>query len=205
VLAWAAPSDDDLFFKSVAEVNEGELRFLAQPPAKAVHHHQNHIVVSDDSLVSGWIKLEQCHRHLDPVPTLQIVYRPDGIRGLSILRSENIGKAWVHQNTVQLEQVGAEATICISAESRALSLVGDGLYGLSNGPYMRRFLDGYYPMRVSMKVRIDSAKLRFLDISPPPQPGFFVQQTGREIEYDTWFEGRLNTLIRLRESPLPAH
>jgi hypothetical protein len=204
-LAWAAPSDDDLFFKSIAEVNEGELRFLAQPPAKAVHHHQNHIVVTDDSLATGWIKLEQCHRHLDAVPSMQIVYRPDGIRGLTILRSENIGKVWVHQHTVQLEQVGADALICIRAESRALSPAGDGLYGLANGPYMRRFLDGYYPMHVTMQVRIDSAKLRFLDISPAPQPGFSVHQAGQEIGYDTWFEGRLNTLIRFRESPRPAH
>lgn len=205
VLAWAAPSDDDLFFKSVAEVNEGELHFLTRPPAKAVHHHQNHILITDDSLATGWIKLEQCHRHLDSVPSMQIVYRPDGIRGLTILRSENIGKAWVQQHTVQLEQVGADATICIRAESRALSSVGTGLYGLANGPYMRRFLDGYYPMRVTMKVRLDSAKLSFLDISPPPQPGFSVHQEGREIGYDTWFEGRLNTLIRFREAPLPAH
>ncbi|MCU0934191.1 MAG: hypothetical protein MUE86_07100, partial [Thiobacillaceae bacterium] len=66
-VAWATPTEEELFFKSVADVNEGALRFLATPPARPVHHHQNKIVITRDSLSSGWVGLEQCHHHLDAV------------------------------------------------------------------------------------------------------------------------------------------
>lgn len=195
-LAWASPSDEELFFKSVSDVNDGNLRFLSQAPAKPVHHHQNHLFLNDDSLSTGWVRLEQCHWHLDAVPTLQIVYNKDRIRDLSVLRSEHIGKSWVHEHTVQMEQVGHNAMICIQAETRALHADGGGTYSLANGPYMRRFLDGHYPMRVSMDVTLETDKLRFLDISPAPQPGFSLTRDGAKLGYDALFEGKLRTILR---------
>jgi hypothetical protein len=66
---------------------------------------------------------------------------------------------------------------------------------------MRRFLDGYYPMRVSLKVSIETPKIRFLDVTPPAQPGFAFSRQDSEVGYDAWFEGRLNTLIRFRRLP----
>lgn len=201
MFAWASPSDDELFFKSVADVNDGDLHFLTQEPAKPVHHHQNRLVIGDDSLVSGWVKLEQCHQHLDPVPSMQIVYGQDRVRGLTIVSSENIGKAWVHEHTVQLEQVARNATICISAETHALHDDGDGVYSLSNGPFMRRFLDGYYPMRVSLDVSLETGKLHFMDITPAPQPGFDFNQDGATLGYQALFEGKLRTVLRFKESP----
>lgn len=200
-LAAAASSEEELFFKSVADVNEGQLKFLPEPPAKAVHHHQNRIVVTDDSVATGWVRLEQCHRHLDPVPSTQVVYNRDRIRGIAILRSENIGRAWVHENTVQLEQVQPAALICIQAETRALRDDGAGAFSLANGPYMRRFLDGYYPMGVSLQVSLSTPRLRFDSIEPAAQPGFQVRHSDQEVAYDAWFEGRLNTLIRFRRVP----
>lgn len=196
--AWATPTEEELFFKSVADVNEGALNFLATPPARPVHHHQNKIVITRDSLSSGWVGLEQCHHHLDAVASLQIVYRPERIRALSILQSKNIGRAWVHENTVQMEQIARDALICIRGETLALQDDGAGVFSLANGPYMRQFLDGFYPMRVSMRVRIEHPGLRFLDLTPPPQPGFNVEIGAAEIGYDAWFEGRLNTLMRFR-------
>lgn len=198
---WAAPSEEEMFFKGVSEVNEGGLRFLPSPPEKPVHHHRNHVFLGEDSLNTGWVRLEQCHQHLDPVPSMQIVYNRERIRDIRVERRENIGKAWVHENTVQMEQVEANALICIRAETRALSADGAGIYSLANGPYMRRFLDGYYPMRVSMKVSIETPKIVFLDVEPLAQPGFAVNRHGNEVGYDAWFEGRLNTLIRFRRLP----
>lgn len=196
--AWATPTEEELFFKSVADVNEGALRFLATPPAKPVHHHQNRILITRDSLSNGWVGLEQCHHHLDAVASLQIVYRPDRIRALSIVQSENIGRAWVHENTVQMEQIARDALICIRGETLALQDDGAGAYSLANGPYMRQFLDGFYPMRVSMRVRIEHPGLRFLDVTPASQPGFNVDIGASEVGYDAWFEGRLHTLMRFR-------
>ncbi len=199
-LAAAAPSEEALFFKNVSDVNDGQLHFLTEAPAKPVHHHQNHIFISDDSLATGWSRLEQCHQYLDPVPSMQIVYSKDRIRNITILRSENIGKSWVHEHTVQMEQVAHDALICIKAETRALTVDKDGGYSLANGPYMRRFLDGYYPMRVSMNVTLETGKLKFTDISPAPQPGFKFRQDGIQFSYDAYFEGRLRTVFRFSKS-----
>lgn len=198
-IAAAASSEEELFFKNVSEVSDGELHFLTQEPAKPVHHHQNHVFLSDDSLATGWVRLEQCHHHLDPVPSMQIVYSRDRIRDLTILRSANIGKSWVHENTVQMERVEPDAHICIRAETRALIPDGQGRYSLANGPYMRRFLDGYYPMRVSMSVTLETGKLRFTDITPAPQPGFRFSQEGAHLDYEALFEGALRTVIRFGE------
>jgi len=65
-----------------------------------------------------------------------------------------------------------------------------------NGPYMRRFLDGFYPMRVSMTVKLDTGKLRIIDSAPGDQPGFTVRLQGNEVGYDTVFEGILTTVLR---------
>lgn len=195
-IAAAASSEEELFFKGVSDVNDGELHFLTRDPGKPVHHHQNHLFLSDDSLATGWVRLEQCHRHLDPVPSMQIVYSKERIRSLTILRSENIGKSWIHENSVQMEQVDHNALICIGAETLALHADGNGSYSLRNGPYMRRFLDGYYPMRVSLDVTLETGKLRFVDITPTPQPGFSLTRDGSKLGYEALFEGKLLTVLR---------
>lgn len=200
-LACAALSEEEMFFKGVAEVNDGDLRFLSEAPQIPVHHHQNQITLTADSLVNGWAKLEQCHHHLDPVPDMQIVYGQDRIRNLTIVRSENIGHTWVHENTVQMTQVARNALICIAAETRALVANDNNSYSLTNGPYMRRFLDGYYPMQVSMRVLMQAPGLRFVDISPAPQAGFTLNQTPVEVGYKALFEGALRTTIRFSFTP----
>lgn len=199
LLAGAA-SEEELFFKNVSEVNDGELRFLAKAPDKPVHHHQNRLFIGDDSMATGWVRLEQCHEHLDPVPSMQIVYGKDRVRNLVIRQTRNIGKAWVHEHTVQMEQVERNALICVSAETHALRADGEGVYSLSNGPFMRRFLDGYYPMRVSLDVSLETDRLHFIDITPGPQTGFAFQRDGKHFGYEALFEGRLNTVLRFGES-----
>lgn len=191
-----AVGDDDLFFKSVADVNDGELRFLAKAPDKPVHHHQNRIRIDDASLKTGWVHLEQCHRHLDAVPSSHVLYREGFIRNLRVSRAEGIGRAWVEGPSVQLENVGPEAILCVRADTRALSgREGDSFF-LRNGPYMRRFLDGYYPMRVSLTVQLDTAKLRYAGITPPPQTGLEVTHDDRVVKVEALFEGRLRTEMR---------
>ncbi len=201
LLGQAAPSEEELFFKNISEVNDGDLRFLPNAPTdRLVHHHQNRITLTPDSLDSGWVRLEQCHQHLDPVPSSQIVYSQDRIRALRIVRTENIERAWVDENSVQMENIRHDALICIEAESLALRNDGPNAFVLNNGPYMRRFLDGYYPMRVTMTVNLGSTGLRFDSLTPTAQPGFRVDVSQTEVGYDTWFEGRLTTAIRFVET-----
>lgn len=188
--------DDWFNSKGATEVNEGQLRFLTTAPAKAVHHHQNRIVISPDSLKTGWAALNQCHDHLDAVPLAQITFRDGYIRELRVTETRLIGQAWVEGASVQLRDVQHGARLCLAAETRALSHNGDGYYKLSNGPYMRKFLDGYYPMRVSLELDYPANLLQLVDIAPANQSGFTLRQSPGRLSIDTLFEGELRIEAR---------
>jgi hypothetical protein len=79
----------------------------------------------------------------------------------------------------------------------------DGTYHVNNGPFMRRFFDGYYPMHVSMEVLLQTDRLRYLDITPVEQEGFKVTADRHQVKFDVWFEGRLRTLIRFVPARTP--
>ena len=189
---WLFDDTDSL----IAEVNEGSLVFLDKPPARVVHHHANHVVINQESIDDGWVQLSQCHTNLDKVSRAQIVFRPDRVRKLKVSSVNNIDGAWVEGATVQLQGISDNARLCIDAETRVFVYNGDGTFSLRSGPYMRRFLDGFYPMRVSMQVTLATDKLRFADISPAVQKGFAVEHKNGTINYDAWFEGRLKTELR---------
>lgn len=174
------------------EVNSGELEFLTSPPDKPVHHHANRITIGADSLIDGWIRLEQCHSQLDAVSRSEILFREDRIRNLHITRVEGISRAKVQGPSVQLWNVGKGARLCLEAESRALNLEDDD-YVLRNGPYMRRFLDGYYPMHLTLSVRWPKRLMQLGTISPAPQPGLKVKSGPGRVDVETWFLGRLTT------------
>ncbi|WP_156427850.1 hypothetical protein [Thiohalocapsa sp. ML1] len=188
---WAREEQD--LMEQIAAVNEGDLHFLPAERAVGEHNHLNRIRITRDSLDGGWVTLEQCHENIDAVPAAQILFRAGGIRDLTIASSRNIGRAWVEGHSVQLENVGAEAVLCIQAESQALSDLGDGHYRLRNGPYMRRFLDGYYPMRVTLDIEYPAELIEVVGQSPASQPGFSVRNGGSDLSVDATFEGRLIT------------
>ena len=201
-LPWAAGAEEDAWWEQPTDseralgVNSGSLRFLAEPPAGPVHHHDNAITITEASLKSGWIGLRQCHEHLDPVGRAQIVFGEGRIRGLAVRAHENIDRAWVEGSTVQLEGVRTDARLCIEAESRALHRDGEG-YLLKNGPYMRRFLDGYFPMHVTMTV-VTPEGVALESVRPPPQPGLELRRGDGTYHLEAWFEGRLVTRVRLK-------
>jgi len=182
--------------KSAADVNEGQLVFLSKLPAKPVHHHHNFLVITDSTLADGWAQLIQCHQNLDRVPAAQILFSRDRTRDLEISYQHGIESAWVEGNSVQLKNVGPDAWLCIQALSRALRDNQDGTWTLRNGPFMRKFLDGYYPMHVSMNVVIESPRVHFASILPQTQQGFQVWETPGEVSFDAWFEGRLTTELQ---------
>ena len=174
-------------------VNEGELQFLSQPPEAPVHYHQNYIIITAESMVTGWIQLRQCHYHLDAVPSAQVVYNASHTRNLRIVSESRIDKAWVEGSTVQLSGIHQQAILCVDAETRAFWPDDKGGFVLRNGPYMRRFLDGYYPMHISLTIEYPGQLLRFRASQPEPQPGFRVQTSKNQLNIDSWFAGRLIT------------
>ncbi len=197
---WETYWPDDDTDKIIDAINEGELNFLDTPPDKSVYHHQNTFIVLKNSIETGWIKVVQCYENLDKFPRVQIVYNKDRIRHLRITRQMNIGNAWVEDNTVQLTDVNSNARLCVQAESRALIAQKDGTFVLQNGPFMRKFLDGYFPMRVSIDIKFP-ANLSFIAIEPVEQKGFRVIKGEQSLHLDAWFEGRLVTRIRFKLVP----
>ena len=197
---WETYWPDDDTDKIIDAINEGELNFLDKPPDKPVYHSQNTFIVLKSSIETGWIKLVQCHENLDKFPRVQIVYNRDRIRHLRITQQKNIGRAWVEDNTVQLTDVKSNARLCVQAESQALIAQKDGTFILQNGPFMRKFLDGYFPMRVSIDIKFPT-NLSFIAIEPVEQKGFRVIQGKQSLHLDAWFEGRLVTRIRFKLVP----
>lgn len=186
--------DSDLE-QRIDAVNEGELAFLDTPPAGPVHHHINRIQIRLDSLRDGWVELQQCHRHLDPVPHLEIVYHPRRTRHIDLLSVENMGTSRVVGSRIELKDVRHGASICLRAETPSLHPLDQGGYRLRNGPYMRRFLDGYYPMQLTLEVEYPAERMRFTAMRPlPADTGHAWLHAGR-LRWDGWFQGRLFTEI----------
>jgi hypothetical protein len=174
-----------------AAVSGGELRFVPLEEASGMHAHQNSIRILEASLADGWVALEQCHEDLDPVAATQIVFHPERIRALELVSSNGIGQARVEGHTVQLEDVSPGASLCLRAERRALLNLGGGRFRLRIGPYMRRFLDGYYAMRLFLAVEYPTALLKPAGHLPLGQAGFEPREGPGQIELETAFEGRL--------------
>ena len=191
--AWV--DEEEALRQRIAEVNEGELAFLDKGTERAVHHHDSRILITESSLRDGWVVMEQCHQDLDRVPAAQIVFNPERSRALEVLSYRNMEAAFAEANTVQLRGIGDASQICLRAETRALHSDGVDVFELHNGPFMRRFLDGYYPLRLSMRIDYP-ASLRLADHVPEIQPGFAVSQAPGRVDVEAVFEGRLHTRFR---------
>lgn len=183
--------DENMHPVSKTTSNDGELEFLATPPAKKVPYSRNTITISKDSLSSGWVKVEQCHEDLDPVGAIEVVYRYKQMRNLKVKEYTKIGKLWVEGQSVQMEDVEKGARVCMAAEARILIQLPKGRYALFNGPYQRRFLDSYFPMRVNILLRYPASLLKLEKIDPEHTPGYQVKRKRGELHIDTWFAGKL--------------
>ncbi|WP_455208973.1 hypothetical protein [Kaarinaea lacus] len=188
---WEKWANDDAEARALA-VNEGSLEFLTSPPDKPPHLLQNKMIIHARSLEDGWIDLVQCHENLDKVSLAEIMYHDRRTRNIKVLSSVGIERAWVEKNTVQMMNISDNARLCVSAEVHSLYPNFDGTYSMRNGPFHRRFLDGYYPMHVTMDVTLPKGKLSFGAITPIEQKGFSVSHDKRGITIDALFVGELN-------------
>ncbi len=181
---------------AVPQVGAQELEFLAAPPHGKTPLSENRIAITASSLHGGWVALRQCYQGLDAVPEAEIVYRYRNMRGLRVVSTENIGRAAPEGQSVQLSDVGQNATLCIQAEVQILYPRPDGGLELRNGPFLRKFLDGYFPLHVRLEISYPPGLLRHTAISPEPQAGFAVHSGQGLIQIDSWFVGTLNIRVR---------
>ena len=183
---------------AVDEVNEGELVFIPPPTDKVALATEASVTMTADSLQSGMVSLQQCYRNLDAVPEVDVVYRYNNMQQLRIVSSENIEDARVVGNSVQLKNVTKGAFVCIAAAVQLLEKMDNDTYGLSFGPYYRRFLDGYYPYHAVITINYPEALLEFSAISPSPRPHYELSRKHGELTLDTWFEGVLQVDITFK-------
>ena len=196
--AWADAEESER--QRIAAVSEGELMFLHEPPSEPVHHHSSRIVISHQSLADGWVLMEQCHEHLDCVAEAQIVFNPGRTRALEVRSYHNMDTAFVESNTVQLRGIREASKVCARLETRALHSLGMQIFELRNGPFMRRFLDGYYPLQLTIQIEYPP-HLELVDYAPENQPGYVVGSIPGLLNVEALFEGELRTRFRFGANP----
>ena len=183
----------------VARISEGELRFLAPPPGAAVLHADTRLRLDAASLQTGWIEMRQCYRHLDAIDKTAIVYAYREMEALEVTQARNIERYRVESRAVELEGVGQGAQLCLEARVRILRRLSDKTFGLRQGPYHRRFLDGYYPYHLSLAVSYPRDRILLRRIEPAPQPGFELTDTAGGLAIESWFEGELRIELEFVE------
>lgn len=185
-------SDDEL---PTSKVNDGQLNFLRDKPKENIFHSEINITIDQNSIDNGWVSLTQCYNNLDPVPRTAVVYRSYFFKNLKILSSKNIKTSKVSGHKVILNDISKNASLCIGANARNFYQNEDESFSLVNGPYHRKFLDGYFPYHLNLNIHY-SPLLKFNDSVPKQQSGFKITQLANAILVDTLFEGKLKTEFR---------
>lgn len=174
-----------------SRVSEGELRFIAPRPGAAVLHADTRLQLNPASLQTGWVGMRQCYRHLDAIDRTEIVYAYREMVDLEVTRAHDIERYRVEPHAIRLEGVGRGAQLCLKARVRILRRLSATTFGLRQGPYHRRFLDGYYPYHLSLAVSYPRDRIRLARIEPRPQPGFELVETADGLAIESWFEGEM--------------
>lgn len=190
-------SDDLHPVKMRNDVNEGALVFLNKSPRKPALHATNTFTIDKQSIDQGWVTFTQCYEHLDQVPLTVVNYGFRILRNMQITSARNIEKASLDGKWVRLENIGKDAQLCITAQVRNFYQNEDKSFSLVSGPYHRKFLDGYFPFRLTMRVKYDK-DLHFLYSVPQVQPGFNIKLENNNLNIDSLFEGRLKTELRFK-------
>jgi len=190
--AWLEQDEDD----RVQLVNEGSLDFIRDAQDRRVLQTRNMLTINPETLNDGWVDLYQCQSNLDPVAAVEVVYRYHELRNLRVISTHNIERAWVERNSVQLQQVQEGGEVCIKAEVQVLKPDGEGGYTLQSGPFHRRFLDGYYPVRLDYRILWPADRLQLTSVYPQAQEGFSIREQSGELHIDTLFEGKLTITTR---------
>lgn len=190
--------DDDSESRAL-QVNEGQLEFIAPIHDQSILHSDTHLWITGESMQSGWVKMQQCYRHLDAIDRTDVVYAYREMKDLQVTRAEQITEIRVKQNGVELGRVGKDAVLCVKADVKILQHLSDQTYGLQNGPYHRKFLDGYYPYHVSLMVHYSSNEIQLKQVVPEAQDGFNVTEKNDGLSIDSWFEGELRIELEFLE------
>ena len=180
------------------QVGGGELRFLPADADDGWLHSHKRLTVSAQSLTDGWVDMEQCYTNLDAIAAVEVVYRYRDIRNLAVDEHSGIGEARAGERSISLASVEQGARLCARAQVRILQPAGGDRYVMHNGPFHRRFLDGYFPMRVTLEVLFPVDRLDFTAAEPKSQPGFALTHEPGHVHIDSRFTGLLELTLHFR-------
>lgn len=174
------------------EAADRELTILESAEG-TIHRHQMNLVLDAVSRESGWVRMEQCHRDMAPTGSSAILFRHNRIRNLTILHAREIGKARVTPDgtAVEMDDIRAGNEICIRGAIRTLYPDGDR-YRLESGPFYLRFMDGYFPLSLDLRVESRDAELQPVAVLPRQIPHRVDAYT---TDIELLFEGELRITI----------
>lgn len=175
-------------------VNDGQINWVSADQTTGKYYLENKITVIPDSLKTGWVRFIQCHNQLDPFYKVEVQYHSENTRNLQVQSHDLIDKVNidnVNQAAVLIE-VKKGAKVCISGESKTMKANDKG-YVIQRGPYMRKFLDGYYPMYLKESLDWSQTPIELEQTNIQTQPGrsFQYSQANKTLTAEYWFEGRL--------------
>jgi hypothetical protein len=196
VIAWLPLPSSALELSDVAR--EGELRFLAERPDPGAYPYQSQVHITPESLVSGVVNLNTCHRALDPNGRIVIQFNPERVQHIRIAAFDGMADAKVEGHKVELRDVQRGASICIDLRSRVLDEQSPGQWRLRAGPLMRRYLDGYLPMQAQLQVQWPEGLLKVATQEPINQDGAQLNARSDGATWQLTFAGRLNTHMVLQ-------
>lgn len=189
--------EDDSEFR-IHEVNEGKLNFIEPVKDKKTLQSEKELTITKSSLATGWAGLKQCYYNISAIDRTDIVYRYKQVTNFRIISTKNIGKATADGQVVQLQDIAADAVVCIAAEVNIFEKRGPNNYVINSGPYYQQFFDGFFPYHVSLIVNFPGELVRVSGVSPPSQPLFNVRTGEHQLSIDTWFEGVLTIQIEFQ-------
>jgi hypothetical protein len=197
-----------LFFLSVIAnaleiydvVGEGQIRYLKNRPDPNAYTYESKVIISKSSLESGVVEIQTCHKQLDPIRKVVILFNKDRIKDIQVRSLDGIAMAEVRNNQVILSEVQKGGSICIDLQSRALDSLGNGIYQLNAGPLMRRLFDGYLPMSANMKFAWPNQLFAVEETKPASQDGVRIQHSQDGLEMDLVFAGRMTAQIVLKRN-----
>ena len=67
------------------QVNEGQLEFIAPIHDRSVLHSDSELWITRESMQTGWVKMQQCYRHLDAVGRTDVVYAYREMKNLLLI------------------------------------------------------------------------------------------------------------------------
>ena len=193
--------EDDSSLNALA-VNGGQLNWLTENQTQGQYGLENSLILERSSLSDGWVQFTQCHNNLDAIRKIVVQYNPKNTRGLKVQSSEKIDSVSIDESNraAVLTGVGKQARVCIAGESKSLEETADG-YLLKRGPYMRKFLDGYYPMALKETLTWSQTGLKLVTEGMQSQHGqsYDYSASSQKLVAKYWFEGRLSPRYVLTE------